>query len=197
MVRSLVVQRIRSAKSRALRQAHPHPAARAVVFLRRRRLWRGAHGAQAVQRAGGGAPHLRFGHHRRRLAAGQAHRCFLAGSGHRGRRNSGPVPPQRNLRSPRRHALPRDSRLARRGIARVGAALAAPDGRCFPGHRRQLDHRPLCLKSRRRRLAHELCQTALFRAHGHTCPGCRRGLHAVFRHTLDATAPLRVRRQSG
>ena len=34
------------------------------------------------------------------------------------------------------HALPAHSRLARRGVARVGAALASADGRRFAGHRR-------------------------------------------------------------
>ena len=40
------------------------------------------------------------------------------------------------LRPAGRHALPADSRLARRGIARVGAAVASADGRGFAGHRR-------------------------------------------------------------
>ncbi len=48
----------------ALRDAHAHSAARAVVLLCRRRLRRRAGGAQAVQRAGGRAAHLRPGHHR-------------------------------------------------------------------------------------------------------------------------------------
>jgi putative peptidoglycan lipid II flippase len=34
------------------------------------------------------------------------------------------------------HALPADSRLARRGLARVGAAVASADGRRFAGDRR-------------------------------------------------------------
>ena len=62
-----------------------------LCLLCRRSLWRGAAGAQAVQRAGGGAADLRPGHHRRRLAAGQAHRRLLAGHRHGGgSRSCGP-----------------------------------------------------------------------------------------------------------
>ena len=67
-----------------------------------------------------------------------------------GRSDHRPVSPELVFRAPRRHALPLYSRLARRGIARVGALVLAIDGRCLARHRRQLDHRPLCLQDRRR-----------------------------------------------
>ena len=51
------------------------------------------------------------------------------------------VSAQLDFRAPRRHALPPDSRLARRRPARVGAAFSAADGRRFAGDGRQLDHR--------------------------------------------------------
>jgi hypothetical protein len=54
-------------------------------------------GAQAVQRAGRRAAHLRPGHHRRRPAAGQAHRRLFAGHRHRGGRVLRPVPAEWSL----------------------------------------------------------------------------------------------------
>ena len=90
------------------------------------------------------------------------------------------------LRPARGHALPAHSRLARRGPARVGAALAAADGRRFAGDRRQLDHRPLCLGDRRRGLADDLRQAAFHRAHGDAGAGGGRGLDALLRQPVDA-----------
>ena len=66
----------------------------------------------------------------------QAHRRLLAGHGHGGGRVFGPFLLNWIFarRAGTRYRV--DSRLARRGPARVGAALAAAHGRRFAGHRR-------------------------------------------------------------
>jgi putative peptidoglycan lipid II flippase len=76
VVHPLVVSRLRGSQGRALRPSHAHSAAGAALLLCRRRLWRGAAGAQAVLCAGGDAADLQPGHNSRRSLAGAAHRVF-------------------------------------------------------------------------------------------------------------------------
>ena len=97
-----------------------------------RSVWRGAAGAQAVQRAGGDAADLQPGHDRRRPTAGEATGRFVAGDWDGGGRICRAFSAElRFLRGGReRHYRPildwHDE-----GLARVGAAVAAADGRAF------------------------------------------------------------------
>ena len=78
------------------------------------------------------------------------------------------------------------------GLRGLGAALIAVDGRRIAGDGRQLDHRPLRLENRRRRLAVDLRQAVVHRTHGGTGASGGRSLDAFFRPALGAGEAIRI-----